>query len=373
MRVAFVSGTWPYRWAPTEWLWGRAATAALAAGHQVLVSVFDGPLPAEVQQLADAGAEVHRRRFVRHLAVQRRLDRWAFPFRPVVRFRPDVIVLIHAGVDDFAVNYPPAAIRRLTADWATPHVVVCNYNDDGYVPAAAARTAGRAVFGRAARVVTFSANNLAAYRRQLAHPLPNGRVLKNPVNLPSLDPVPWPTPTDPAFGFVGRLDARHKGLDLLLEALGGDRWKSRAWRLNLYGDGPDRGYLTELAALYGIADRLTFHGFTADIRGAWAANHLCLSPSRAEAMPIALWEGLICGRPAVATDCGAAREWVIEGTTGYLAGGPTAGAIADALERAWADRDRWPRVGAAAHAHTAPLVDPDPGRTLLNTLIEAAG
>jgi hypothetical protein len=41
--------------------------------------------------------------------------------------------------------------------------------------------------------------------------------------------------------------------------------------------------------------------------------------------------------------------------------------------KAFADRDRWPRVGAAAHAHTAPLVDPDPGRTLLNTLIEAAG
>jgi glycosyltransferase involved in cell wall biosynthesis len=372
VRVAYVSGTWPYRWGPTEWLWGQSAAVALKSGHQVLVSVPRCELPDPLRRLRQDGARVHHRRFVPYLPLQRRLDRWVFPFGPVDRFAPDVLCLIQAGPDDFALQFTPAAVRRLTADWTRPHVVVCNYNDDAHIPGAAVRAAGREVYGRAARLVTFSHHNLAAYRRQFALPLPNGRVGKNPVNLPETTPVPWPAATAPEFGYVGRLDARHKGLDLLLGALGGDRWQGRNWRLNLYGDGPDRGYLADLAALYGIADRLTFHGSTTDIRGAWAANHLCVSPSRAEAMPIALWEGLICGRPAVATDCGAAREWVLEGQTGYLADGPTTGAIAAALERAWADRDRWPAVGAAAHAHAAPLVDPDPGRTLLNTLLEVA-
>lgn len=202
--------------------------------------------------------------------------------------------------------------------------------------------------------------------------MPNARLIRNPVNLTDRTPPPWSAAEPVVFGFVGRLDARHKGLDLLLEALAGGEWKGRPWVLRLAGDGPDRSYLAELAALYGIADRVQFAGWQSDVRSVWAGCHLCVLPSRAEGMAMALLEGLVCGRPAVVTDCGAAREMVIEGKTGYLADGPTAGAIAAALERAWADRSRWPVVGAAAHAHAALFADPDPGRTLLDALTEAA-
>lgn len=375
MRIAFISGKWPFTWGGSEVLWGLAAHAARAAGHSVLVSVAGSrPDPPELTALADAGVRVHRQLYVPSLALQRRLNHWRFPFAAITSFRPDVVCLGQAGADDFCVQYGLRTVEQLTDGWRTPHVVVCQYNDDAYVPTDAIRRVGHEVYGRAARLVVISDANLRAYRRQFAHSLQNGQRIYNPVNLANRAQLPWLAEGDSqVIGFVGRLDARSKGLDLLLEALSWSPWADRKWTLRLVGDGPDREYLGALVELYGLIDRVEFVGWQTDVRQVWARCHLCVSPSRAEGMPMALLEALVCGRPAVATDCGAAREWVLEGQTGYLAAGPTVGAIAEALDRAWADRQRWPAVGFAAHAHTAPLTTADPGRTLLDTLTEVAG
>ena len=50
----------------------------------------------------------------------------------------------------------------------------------------------------------------------------------------------------------------------------------------------------------------------------WAVADVCLLTSDNEAMPISPIEAALCGRPAIATDAGSAREVVLDGQTGFI-------------------------------------------------------
>lgn len=78
--------------------------------------------------------------------------------------------------------------------------------------------------------------------------------------------------------YVGQLTAQ-KRASLLIDsvALLGDR----NWRLDIVGDGPERGALEARAAAAGIADRVQFHGAIYDDAAKadlFAAAHLCVMP-----------------------------------------------------------------------------------------------
>src|SRR5262249_10183899 len=141
------------------------------------------------------------------------------------------------------------------------------------------------------------------------------------------DAVEWPAPGPARFACVGRLDAMSKGYDTLIEALGGLAWRDRAWILSMYGDGPDRPYLQELSAVYGVGDKVIFRGHVNDVTRIWAENELLVLPSRTEGTPLSLIEALVCGRPAVVTDVGDCARWAQDGQTGFVAEGSTAVSI----------------------------------------------
>jgi L-malate glycosyltransferase len=183
--------------------------------------------------------------------------------------------------------------------------------------------------------------------------------------------LPWPEGRTLQLASVARLDPAFKGQDVLLEALADGRWRSRSWRLILYGDGPQGRWLKELVHHYGLDDRVAFGGHVEDVTAVWRRSHLLVLSSRAEGTPLSLLEAMALGRPAVATDVGGNAEWVVPGETGFLAAAPTAAALAAALETAWAVRDRWSALGAAAHRCLVERADPAPGRTLLGLLDEA--
>jgi glycosyltransferase involved in cell wall biosynthesis len=103
--------------------------------------------------------------------------------------------------------------------------------------------------------------------------------------------------------------------------------------------------------------------------GVWARHQLLVLPSREESMPIAIMEAMYCGRPALVTDVGDNARFVRHRETGYVARGDRTAALADALEEAWSDRDRWPELGRRAHAAFTADRDPDPGGTLLALLL----
>jgi glycosyltransferase involved in cell wall biosynthesis len=89
--------------------------------------------------------------------------------------------------------------------------------------------------------------------------------------------------------------------------------------LLVFGAGPLKAELIQLAAQLGLGQRVCFAGFDPNVtRWMQAADGYVLS-SRYEGLPMVLLEAGACGLPAVATDVPGTREVIVDGDTGWLA------------------------------------------------------
>lgn len=109
--------------------------------------------------------------------------------------------------------------------------------------------------------------------------------------------------------FIGRLETRGKGLDLLLHA-----WATAGPQLDadlvIAGTGPDEQSLRQLARRLGIADRVRFVGWVSGQAKyeLLAGARLVVVPSRQETFGIVAVEALATGTPVVAFDIPCLRE-----------------------------------------------------------------
>jgi glycosyltransferase involved in cell wall biosynthesis len=384
VRLAFVSTMFLTPWGGSEELWADAAEAALAAGHEVHLFLYRWPdTPQRVQELERAGARLHLR--ARHdatlgrqvlLAGARRTGDWPLPsrlsaFRDLAALRPDMVCVSQGDVYS-GVRENTALVRWLRRS-GTRYVVIVHFTTDNEVVHDHERRAAHDFLERAEAVAFVSDGNRRMAERQLAVSVPHATVVRNPVNIPDRSIVPWPPSERMEMATVGRLHVYAKGQDALFEALGSPHWSERDWRLTLYGTGWDERYLRELARHYGIEGRVVFAGHTSEVRAIWQHAHLLVMPSRAEGLPLALVEAMLCGRPALLTDVGGHREWVTEGETGWIAAAPTAIELDGALERAWSARADWETMGREAHEVATRLSDERPGESLLELLELYAG
>jgi glycosyltransferase involved in cell wall biosynthesis len=376
MKIAVVSTIYGSPWGGSEELWAAMLDEALDGGHEVAVSLYRWPsVPSRVAALQERGMRLCRRPLPRSHSLTQRLARRVLGVRPddfqeIMRLHPDV-VLVSEGATYHGTDFPD--LLHSLYQPGKPYVVVCHWGSDACIPNAKTRELAREFYGRAFRVAFVSQENWRTTERQLGIALPNALVVRNPVNLADRSTVAWPSSGPIRMASVARLDIRTKGQDVLFESLASAPWRTREWRLRLCGDGPDRQYLGELAAFYGIADRIDFLGHVPDIRALWADNHLLVMPSRAEGTPLAMVEAMLCGRPCVLADVGGVTEWVEEPRSGFIAAAPTVRAFRSALERAWITRKEWPRMGLQAHQVASDAFDPTPGRSLLQILLDAAG
>ena len=140
------------------------------------------------------------------------------------------------------------------------------------------------------------------------------RILRRPVAttiaLPALGdavapPVPVPDDGTPIVMAAGRL-VPEKGFARLIAAFAAV--PRRDARLVIVGDGPQAQALRDLAAREGVADRVRFPGYVADIRPWLDEARLFVLPSDFEGFPAVLVEALAAGRPVVATDCTPATQ-----------------------------------------------------------------
>jgi glycosyltransferase involved in cell wall biosynthesis len=381
VRLAVISTMRGSPWGGSEELWATVAGEACRQGFDVGVSVYDWqPAPPKTKALAGQGVHFFKRPL--H-AIQEtpsawsRVTRWIpgqnaasqagpSPFAPLFEFGPDIILISQGG------TYDAVLMDHLCNDiyaCAKPYLVISQFNADWMFPDASTREKAISFFARAGKAAFVSNANRSMTERQLGAVLPNSLIVANPVNLEGAALVEWPAGDVPYFGVVARLEATYKGQDLIIDTLSAPAWKERAWRLRFYGEGPDLQYLKKLAAARGISDRVEFAGHVADVRQIWASNHLLVLPSRAEGLPLALIEALICGRPAVVTDVGGNADVVTEGETGFIAPAATTGSISTAMERAWHSKADWLEMGRRANRCMTERLDPHPGRTLLDLLI----
>ena len=94
----------------------------------------------------------------------------------------------------------------------------------------------------------------------------------------------------------------------------------------------------------------------------WTSNHVLVMPSRAEGLPLAIVEAMLCARPVLTTDVAGNSEIVEDGVTGFLADAPTVRSVGNALERLWANRANIEAMGKAGAKKIRELVPPDPVR-----------
>jgi len=173
--------------------------------------------------------------------------------------------------------------------------------------------------------------------------------IPNGVDLDLFRPRAEGPPPDPVTVLsVGRFAPQKNNAGLLRAAAGAARKVSRPFRLELVGDGPERGSLAALAGALGLADRVAFlpwqprEALLARYQGA----HLLALASYEEGMPNVVLEAMACGLPILGTRIGGTEELVSDGDNGLLVPPGDEAALAGALAALVEDDGLRARMGA---------------------------
>jgi len=266
------------------------------------------------------------------------------------------LAIISQGENIDGLHYVEAC-RRV----GIPYVLICQKAADADWPADALRGAMQRAFLEAKRVYFVSNHNRVLTERQLAHRLSNAEVVRNPFMTNVEEALPYPETDTDGFRLacVARLFLRDKGQDNLLVVLAEEKWKQRNLKVSFYGQGINREALQRASEMLCLKN-VSFCGFTPDITDVWRHHHALILPSRAEGLPLALVEAMMCGRPGIVTNAGGNAEVIEDEMTGFLARGTDAASLEDVLERAWNRRDEWKNIGLEAAKSIRTLVPSDP-------------
>lgn len=378
LHFAFVSSN--FTWGGSEELWSEAAAVLASRGHRVdvyknrlsknegnvatlkrrgcrIVELASFPLlPNRLYSLVFA--------FAHHLSIGYQAVRLNICLR--LRTRPDLIVISQGG--NFDGWLLATVCRRLNL----PYVLICQKATELYWPDDRFIGHVRAVYADALHSFFVSQHNHRLTELQIGRPVLRASVVRNPFKVRWDRPQKWPAASG-AFKLacVGRLYAKEKGQDILLQVLAMEKWKKRPISVSFFGSGE------QVQALAGMADYLglqnvSFSGFSTDIPAVWAEHHALVLPSRAEGLPLVVVEAMLSGRVPIVTNVAGNPEVVDEGKTGFLADAPTVDAFDAAMERAWRRREEWEAIGAEAHARIKQNVPPDPASTLAEELTAVA-
>ena len=86
----------------------------------------------------------------------------------------------------------------------------------------------------------------------------------------------------------------------------------------LVGEGDERSRLEQMARALGLAERVRFLGYRADIPELLAVCDLFVLPSLYEGLPLAVLEAMAASRPVVATAVGGTDEVVTDGESYFV-------------------------------------------------------
>ncbi|MEU1710398.1 glycosyltransferase [Streptomyces sp. NPDC005706] len=151
---------------------------------------------------------------------------------------------------------------------------------------------------------------------------------------------------------VGRLVPR-KGFDRAIRALAGvpdaELLIAGGPEADLLGAEPEARRLYDIAAEYGVFDRVTLLGGVSRARmpRLMAGADLVLSLPRYEPFGIVPLEAMACATPVVATAVGGQLDTVVDGTTGVLVPADDDHDLSGVVRALLADPDRLARYGAA--------------------------
>ncbi len=147
-------------------------------------------------------------------------------------------------------------------------------------------------------------------------------------------------------GVFGRL-VEEKGVDTLLEAAK----LAPRMDVHVYGEGPERQKLEQMASRAGVEERVHFCGHIADVAKAMSEVDLVCVPSKwDEAFPYSILEAMAVGKPVVASNSGGIPEVVEPGKTGWLFEKGNARELADILTRLSGSKSELAKMGSQARS-----------------------
>jgi glycosyltransferase involved in cell wall biosynthesis len=154
------------------------------------------------------------------------------------------------------------------------------------------------------------------------------------------------------LGYLGRIDAWHKGLDLLIEGFGLVANRHPGIRLVLQGaDWGDELKLKELAGRLGLTDSVTFKGRSWDSSvGVISEWDIFLSASRFDGFQQTVIEAMLAGRPVVCSSEAGSAEHVERAGCGVVIQ-PSPEGVAAGILQLVNRRTEWPAMGASGRAY----------------------
>lgn len=349
-------------WGACEELWSQTALRLSKQGLSVGASVQGWPrLNSRVLNLTQSGIIVRPRPLKPSIVgrVRRHVSR-----RPQIavdlemtfgRSSPRLVVVS----DGWA--FPQIELLEMFVAKGWPFATLLHANWDAWWLSDDMCTRYRATLPLAKQCFFVSEANRILEEMQLGYSFNNAEIVQNPINIDVKAPLPWPAISidqELRMACVGRLYPAQKGQDILLQILAKPRWLERSWRLNLYGEGPNRDILERLIRRLNLSNRVSFAGYVA-VEKIWRENHVLVMPSRYEGVPLTTVEAMFCGRPVVATNVGGNPAVIEDGVTGFLAA-PVLECFEEALERMWEDRDDLQDIGKAGEMSVRKFLLKDP-------------
>lgn len=159
---------------------------------------------------------------------------------------------------------------------------------------------------------------------------PPFRCLPNPV-VEAPGPLRDQVPLALRIVSVGRL-APVKRFDLLISAFAAFRNRHPGASLTLFGDGPERARLEQLAADLDVDDSVVFEGYVEDVSARLTDFDLFVCTSEREGFGNALVEAMAASVPVVSVDCPFGPRLLLQGgQAGYLVGPDDLASIAAAI------------------------------------------
>jgi glycosyltransferase involved in cell wall biosynthesis len=279
----------------------------------------------------------------------------AFPWRAVLfatrllHQRPDIV---HLNFSVRGSTYRKYALLLIAKAFAIPTVVHFhgNFASGGVGSRVLITRCFRSMTRLATRTVVLGEYYRAAFIDVLGVPAAKLEVLANSVPDFFGDRT-LPKPRHPTVNllFIGAL-GRHKGIDVLVDALTQLALRTREWSCIIAGHGDARPYAARIAAA-GCGDLVRFTGWQepGQVERLLVDCDVVILPSRGENMPLALIEGACAGAALVATNVGEVPELLQQERNGLLVE-LTATSLAQALERLIVDRAELAKMQSQSRA-----------------------
>lgn len=377
-RFLFLSSC-PEPWGGSEELWSGAARILARQGHHVLAckTGVDETHPRIIAMVQD-GVNVedyHKYCMSRTRMYINRVLPYRFQFLPWDLRKVILIENLRKTSYDLAIisqgeNFDGLNFVDICNEVGIPYVMVSQKASDLNWPSDSIRGVMQKAYSEALCSYFVAEHNLRLTERQLGQKLDRAEVVPNPF-LTTVDAaLPWPETKDGRFHLacVGRLFLLEKGQDILIRVLSQEKWRSRPVDVSIYGKGIHKGALEDYVRMEKLMHDIHFKGFTSDVTQIWRDHHALILASRAEGTPLVLIEAMLCGRPGIVTNVGGNPEVVVDNECGFVAQGADVAALDEALERAWACRDQWEKMGVEAARHIRTLIPSDPCATFASKL-----